>query len=178
MRKNVCLALSGLDSPAIVCKYASALWGIVTRVLTLPYATIVTWYVHISVWGMWLVQSILRQWCAPAMFQEFMLLWYFLSSHLILIHFSQTDFHPFWTRTPLSLLWFSYFLSIHNYAINSAVPIEWQFLEIRIFFTQYIDWLLHRLPDFKEYYLLGYNAVYSVEYQPMFRRNISHPFSG
>jgi hypothetical protein len=30
----------------------------------------------------------------------------------------------------------------------------------------------------EEYYLLGYNAVYSAESQPTFRRNISLPFSG
>jgi hypothetical protein len=30
----------------------------------------------------------------------------------------------------------------------------------------------------EEYYLLGYSAVYSVESQPMFRRNISPPSSG
>jgi hypothetical protein len=30
----------------------------------------------------------------------------------------------------------------------------------------------------EEYYLLGYNAVYSVERQPTFRRNISPPSSG
>jgi hypothetical protein len=30
----------------------------------------------------------------------------------------------------------------------------------------------------EEYYLLGYNAVYSVESRPTFRRNISLPSSG
>jgi hypothetical protein len=31
---------------------------------------------------------------------------------------------------------------------------------------------------YEEYYLLWYNAVYSVESQPTFRRNISPPSSG
>jgi hypothetical protein len=30
----------------------------------------------------------------------------------------------------------------------------------------------------EEYYLLGYNAMYSVECQPVFRGNISPPSSG
>jgi hypothetical protein len=31
--------------------------------------------------------------------------------------------------------------------------------------------------NFEDYYLLGYDAVYSFESQPTFRRNISPPFS-
>jgi hypothetical protein len=31
---------------------------------------------------------------------------------------------------------------------------------------------------YEEYHLMGYNAVYSVECQPTFRRNISPPSSG
>jgi hypothetical protein len=31
---------------------------------------------------------------------------------------------------------------------------------------------------YEEFYLLGYNAVYTVEYQPTFRKNMSPPSSG
>jgi hypothetical protein len=185
-RKNVCLALSGLDSPAIMCKHGSIPWGgIVAGVLTLPYATTVTWYVHISVCGTWLVQSILRQWGTRALFQSsgscsiscLPVSSCFAFRKLILIRFAQERLYFF----------FFCFLPVHNYAINSALLVERKFLELRIFFyrrlwlycsvsellvctikirltlylslSQCIDWLLCRLPGFEEYYLLGYNAV-------------------
>jgi hypothetical protein len=34
------------------------------------------------------------------------------------------------------------------------------------------------METYEEFYLLGYNAVYSAEYQPSFQRNISPPSSG